>query len=301
MADEVRRAQSALNFSRWTDYSPRQQELIWQRSLSLIQGGQMPPPPYHFAHPVLEASDISTLKAHILELSRNDMRDWTPEELLAWPASPWPGGPVQEVQQTRAGKLEETLVLDGGLLLVEGDLTASKGISGHGAIMVSGRLHIDNLPENVGPVTLVGLGGVTLEAKQKCELSGAVISPRKLDFVNVNVREQANPQLSFGDVRQSLAEFCRDDGELGERHERRIIVRHKDGQYVLWDPEYQKVRKANSVEQALVEVERLLAEDDLTSTEIWTAKYREGWSDFLEAMPKAGDEATFRPSMNSLP
>ena len=257
----------------------------------------MPPPPYHFAHPVLEAGDISALKKHLLELSLNDLEDWTPEEVLAWPAGPWLGGPVQEVQQAKAGKLEEPLVLDGGLLVVEGDLTAGSGIVGQGAIMVSGRLHIENLSEKVGPVTLVGLGGVTLKAKRKCELSGAVLTAGKLETVNVLVRHSPDRKQSFGDVKQAVAEFCRDDGELGEHNERKIIVRHKDGQYVLWDPEFQKVRRANSVEEALDEIEKLLAEDDSTSIEAWKAKYRQDWSDFLKALPSTGGSATFAPMM----
>jgi hypothetical protein len=229
MADEVRRAQASLNFSRWKDYSPRQQRLIWQRSLGLIQGGQMPPPPYHFAHPVLKAGDISALKAHIQKLSRNDLKDWTAEEVLAWPASPWRGGPIREVQQTLAGKLQEPLILDGGLLLVEGDLTIPTGITGRGAIMVSGRLDIGNLTGKVGPVTLFGLGGVTLKAQQKCELLGSVLGAGKLDTFNVVIHQRPDQELAFDDVRQALAEFCRDDGELGERNERRIIVRRPAG------------------------------------------------------------------------
>jgi hypothetical protein len=301
MSDEVRRAQAALNFSRWADYTPRQQELIWQRSLSLVQGGRMPPLPYHFAHPGLQASDVATLKAHILELSRQELKNWTSDEVLAWPAGPWPGGPVQGVELGQAGTLDRPLVVDGGLLLVEGDLSIPLGLSGHGAVIVSGHLDISNLPKKVGPLTLVGLRGVTLRANQGCQLSGSVLGQGEQELVNVVVLPVANQPLTFADVRQAQAQFCRDDGQLGELHERRMIVRYKNGQYVLWDPEFQTVKRANSVAQALDQVEKMLAQDKVTSVDIWTAKYRQDWSDFLTTIPSTGKSATFKPTMSPLP
>ncbi len=66
-------------------------------------------------------------------------------------------------------------------------------------------------------------------------------------------------------------------------------------------PSFKKFGEQNSVEQALNEVEALMAEDDLTSNEVWTAKYRQVWRDFLKALPSTGEAATFTPNMSPLP
>ena len=254
LADEVRRAQAGVNFSRWSGYSPRQQRLAWRRSLERIRQDLMPPASYRWMHPKpLDEQEVEQLEDFIQqqELARPD--DLTPTELLAWPSAP----SVQHL----SGVITQPLVLRQSLILVDGDLDIENGVEGQGAVLVTGRLTL-KLPPSGRDLALF-----SLKTPESSSRSGhfCMIVPG---------------------IRQLRLEYCRDDGELGEQLERQMVVRQSisGGEFVLWDPEFQRVERASSPEAALLGVERLLSADPAMSLSRWRRRFRKAWRKRLEQM-----------------
>jgi hypothetical protein len=294
MSDEIRRAQAGLNFSRWPDYSARQKELIWRRSLVRLRGKMMPPPAYHLVHPVLSTQEVDALEKHLQPSFDGPLSHWHPDELLAWPAVPWAGATVTGVMEVPQGSITEPLVLDGGVLLCRGDLELSAGLTGRGAVLVEGRLTVKGLRSMVGPVALLGYREVTLESSQGvARLTGYVASAGEVTTNGVEIEERPNFQLQVEGLKEVQLDFCRDDGELGEYAERSMVIRFGWGQYVLWEPELQIVRRANTLEQALDAAAKMIAADPATSAAVWENEFRQSWRDQLSELESQADPANF--------
>lgn len=294
MSREKRWAQGAVDFSRWSDYTPRQQRLIWQRSLLRVSDGTMSPPRYHLVHPELSPQDLIQLRRHLDFLKPSLAQQWASDEMFAWPAGEWSGGPVTGVVRAKNVALDHPLVMAGGLLLVDGTLRAPFGIQGHGAIFCDGEIVIEGLQASLGPLWLLGKSDVAIRATRPVVWEGLVSSAGRLSAHGVQVTEVADLSLSFADVREDVAHFCRDDGELGEFAERMLVARYKDGEYVLWDPEFAQVRRAVDVEGALGELEALLAQSPATDLKVWRSRLREPWRVWLTGLAAKGAPARLR-------
>ncbi len=291
---EKRWAQGALDFSRWPEYSPRQQRLIWERSLLRVSAGSMPPLPYHLVHPTLSDEMLLALRKHLESLETSG-RQLEKEELMAWPSAPWSGGPVREVVRAEELDLKEPLLLQGGLLLVQGDLRAPFGLRGHGAILCAGEVLVSGIDQSVGPLVLLGQEGVSLAASRPVTWHGQVSGRGRLTTEQVRIQDVPDLRMTFADVREALVHYCRDDGEIGEYAERMLVVRYKNGEYVLWDPEFSAVARAEGLEQALAQVEGLLARDRVMDLEVWSADFRAAWQRQLSALPSEGWPASLSP------
>ena len=295
MSDEIRRAQAGLNFSRWPDYSARKKELIWRRSLVRLRGKMMPPPPYHLVHPVLSTQEVDALEKHLQPLLDLPLSHWQSDELLAWPAVPWAGAAVTGVMEVPHGAITETLVLDGGVLLCRGDLELTAGLTGRGAVLVEGRLTVKGLRSTVGPVALLGYREVSLSSSSQggARLTGYVASAGEVKANGVEIEARPNFQLQVEGLKETQLDFCRDDGELGEYAERTMVARFGWGQYVLWDPELQVVRRANTLEQALDAAAEMIAAEPATSAAPWESEFRQSWKERFSQLESQAEPATF--------
>lgn len=263
-ADEVRRGQAGVNFSRWSSYTPRQRRLALRRSLERIRQDLMPPLSYRLAHPDgLDEEEVRQLEDFVQQQEASGALDLLSQELLAWP---WPAqntaptGPLRGVHRLE-GRVTQPLVLQQGLILASGDLYLEAGVQGQGAVLAVGVLRV-NGPEPGPEVLLVGLAG-----------SSQAFS-----------RPPAHFCMTVPGVRELRLEYCRDDGELGERLERQIVFRQavQGGPLVLWDPEYQRVERAATLEEALMSVEAILSADPATSVRRWKRRFRKQWKRRLE-------------------
>ena len=279
IADDVRRGRAGLNFSTWSDYTPRQRALVWRRSLQRIREQRMPPFSYRLMHPLsLDDGHIQKLENYLKEQERTATAGLSARELLAWPTLPL----VETDQPVRgafrvSGRLERPLRLDGALILAEGDLVIGRGVSGTGAILVSGKLTIEGIVGEVGPIALVGQQGVRLSGGPASQVRAFVHSSAPIVSNGLKLVPQPAFSMPVEGVSQARWDFCRDDGELGERLERQVLVRYRPGEYIVWDPEFQVVRKASSLEGALEQVEMVLASDPATSMVRWRRKFRSQW------------------------
>lgn len=263
-ADEVRRGQAAVNFSRWSSYTPRQRRLALRRSLERIREDLMPPVSYRLVHPNgFDEQEVRRLENFVQQQEAAGALDMLPEELLAWPwptHNTLPKGPLRGVHRIE-GRVHQRLVLQQGLVLASGNVTLEAGVEGQGAVLVGGSLTLKG--PGPGPeVMLVGLAGV----------SPAPSSP-PLHFC-----------MLVPGIRELRLEYCRDDGELGERLERQIVLRQSvsGGPLVLWDPEYQRVERAASIDEALNSMERMLSADPATSLSRWKRRFRKHWKQRLQ-------------------
>jgi len=294
IADDVRRGRAGLNFSTWSDYTPRQRALGWRRSLQRIREQRMPPLSYRLMHGLsIRDEQIGKLEAYLKEHERTEAAGLSAAELLAWPASPL----VETDQPVRGaflvqGVLHKPLRLDQALILVEGDLVAPAGVSGRGAILATGKLTVAGLAGKVGPLALVGQQGVRLSGSPGCRLTG-FLPASPLSQSGLEVQRQSSFSMRLEGIREARLEFCRDDGQLGERLERQVVVRYGHGKFVLWDPEFQTVRTAPDVEGALQEVEAILARDPATSVLVWRRHFRSSWKTRLEQLAQQGSPAFF--------
>lgn len=297
---ETSRALAAIDFSSWNDYTPRQQQLILERSLIRVRHGTMPPLPYHLAHPSLSPAETEALEAHLESyLKTPDGLQWS--ELTAWPSLPWDKGPVRQVVTTGEIQLERPLVMEGGMLICQGDLTALAGVTGHGIILVKGTLTLAGLQGEPGPLALCATEGTVLKSPSRCTLSGYVGSRDKLKAEGVRLETRPGLVLPVPGVKEKVAYFCRDDGQLGEFAERCLVIRYQAGQYVLWDPELGMVQKAATLSQALAEVESLLGRDFTTNLAVWRKRYSADWKEALTELARDGLPAKFTPETSIPP
>jgi hypothetical protein len=293
IGDEVKRGRAGLNFSRWPEYTPRQQIMAWRRSLQRIQEQRMPPALYSWRHPVrLSEQDIRRLENYVQELARSSAELSGPE-LLAWPSRQMPGNPTALRGVFRAsGIIRDPLVLNGAMVLADGDLHLQGGVSGTGAILAVGTLSIDHQSGAAGPMALVSLGEIRLRGDGR--LTALLQSQGGVNVQGVSWTPMAEFEWAVPQVRENRLEFCRDDGEMGERIERQVVVRYARGRFVLWDPEFQLVREATGVEAALRQAEVLLAAEPATSLPRWRRRFRGQWRARLEQLEREGEPAKLR-------
>lgn len=291
---ETSRALDALDFSRWDDYTDRQRQLFLERSLTRVQRGTMPPLPYHFAHPSFSVPEQKALEAYLARQPRTlDRLRWS--ELSAWPAEPWNHQPVSQVVTTGNLRLESELILAGGILICEGDLVASAGVSGHGGILVKGKLTLSGLQGELKSIVIYAGEEALLQSESRCQLHGFVYSPAGVQTRGVVVTRQPGLVLPLPGVRQTVAYFCRDDGQLGEFDERCIVLRYREGRYTLWDPERETVRTAGSPSQAFDSVAEMLSQDPVTKLSRWRERYASAWEDTILRLAENGAFASFNP------
>lgn len=294
VARDVRLGRVGFNFSSWSQYSPRQRTLGLRRSLQRIQEGQMPPQQYTWMHPgaIVEAEEVRALEAYIKERERVSTEDLSTEELLAWPSRSLPSSGENLRGVFRAeGRIDRHLVLQGAVVLARGDLVVGQGLSGQGAILASGKLSIEGLQGKVGPLGLVGLEGIRLQGSPESVVVGMLHSPQGMRVEGPQVDRQEHFSLPLAGVREIHMEFCRDDGELGERNERQAIIRYAHGQFVVWDPEFQTVHRAAGLEEALGASERTIKNDPATSATRWKRRFRKQWKKELQRLTKSGPPA----------
>jgi len=292
IADDVRRGRAGLNFSTWSDYTPRQRALGWRRSLQRIREQRMPPLSYRLMHGVaISEKQVGELEALLKQHERTEAAGMSTAELLAWPAAPLveTEHPLRGVFLAK-GLLRKPLRLDQALVLVDGDLTVAAGIYGRGAVLATGRLTIGDLAGEVGPLALVGPRGIRLSGKPRCRLTG-FLSGTPIERGELEVQNRSSFSMVVAGVRQARLEYCRDDGQLGERLERQVVIRYGLGKFVLWDPEFQTVRTARGVEEALQRLEEILASDPATSIVRWRRRFRNSWKTCLEQLSQRGEPA----------
>lgn len=290
IADEVRRGRAGLNFSTWSDYTPRQRALGWRRSLQRIREQRMPPFGYRLMHPVsLDDEHIRMLENYLKEHERSATDGLSARELLAWPSQPLveTGRPVRGAFRV-SGRLKQPLMLEGALILAEGDLVISRGVSGTGAILATGKLTIEGIVGEVGPLALVGQQQIRLSGAPTSQVKAFVHSSSPVVSSGLKLLRQPSFSMPVEGVRQARWDFCRDDGQLGERLERQVSVRYGAGEYVLWDPEFQIVRRASSLDEALDQLEMILASDPATSILRWRRRFRSSWQTKLGQLPLQG-------------
>ncbi len=299
IARDVRLGRAGLNFSLWSQYSPRQRTLGLRRSLQRIQEGRMPPQEYTWMHPgEIEEEQVRALEAYVKERERLAAEDFSEKELLAWPSRALPASGKSLSGIFRAqGRIDRPLDLQGAVILSHGDLVLSQGVTGHGAILASGKLTVEGLQGKVGPLGLAGLGGIRLQGSPKSQVLGTFHAPQKMQIDGPLLESQANFSLSLAGVRERHLEFCRDDGELGERIERQAIVRYSHGQYVIWDPEFQTVHRAAGLEEALMAAESTIMNDPATSVTRWRRRFRKQWRKELLLLTKPGPPAILQFSL----
>lgn len=295
IADDVRRGRAGLNFSRWKDYTPRQRALGWRRSLQRIRENRMPPLQYSVLHPgAISELQLNRLETFLKEQEVDAADCLSPSELLAWPATP-----LSHTSQTLrgafrvSGTLSQPLHLDNALLLGQGDLNLHGGIRGNGAILATGKLSIQGLTGQIGPLALVGLQGISLEGSTDCRLEALVHTPENLEVRGLQLERKQYFLMPVVGVNQSRVEFCRDDGQLGERIERQVLIRYGHDTYVIWDSEFQLVKTAITLEQALDAVETILKADPVTSTTRWRRRFRSSWKKRLKRLAIPGTPAIF--------
>lgn len=293
IADEVKRGRAGLNFSRWPEYTPRQQVLAWRRSLQRIQEQRMPPALYAWRHPFsLDEQDLRRLELFVQELARSSAELSGPE-YLAWPARPLPGPPAALRGVYRAeGTISNPVELHQALVLAPGDLHLAGGVSGNGAIIATGTLSIERQNSSTGPLALVGLKAIRLRGSGR--LTALLHSQGRIDLQGVTWTALSEFNQPVAGVREGHLEFCRDDGELGERIERQVVIRHARGRFILWDPEFQLVREAIGVEAALRQAEAILAADPATSLPRWRRRFRQQWRSRLQELERHGPPARLR-------
>jgi hypothetical protein len=293
IADEVRRGRAGLNFSRWDQYTPRMRDLAWRRSLERIRQQRMPPRAYSLMHPHnLGEAEIHGLENYLKQHDLASAECLSAQELLAWPAAPFRDAnhPLTGVYRL-SGEVAQPLQLNRALLLCDGDLNLPGGVSGHGAIFATGKLSLGGLKGEVGPLALIGLQGISLQGSGNCRLIGLVHTPAQLQRRGITLQPRQDFAMELADVHQRHLEFCRDDGEIGERIERQAILRYGHGHYVLWDPEFQKVRRAVTLDQALAACEELLQAEPATSVARWRRRFRKSWKKQLQSLAGPGSPA----------
>lgn len=294
VADEVRRGRAGVNFSTWSDYSPRRRALAWRRSLQRIREHAMPPLTYRLLHPTaINEEQLQSLETFLKAQELAATAGLSADELLAWPAPPLVESqtPLRGAFRLKGGVLQRPLLLDQALILVDGDLVSAAGVQGTGAILATGKLELAGLSGEVGPLALVGQQGISLEGRTDCRLKGWLLSSGAVSHTGLELQRQSSFSIYVPGIREDRFEFCRDDGQLGERIERQVVVRHGNGQFVIWDPEFQTVRSARSVEAALVEVEKTLLADPATSVIRWRRHFRKAWRSRLEELARHGSPA----------
>lgn len=283
---EVKTAQATMDYSAWDRYSERRQALFWRRSLERIRRGTMPPPRYAQAHSEFNSEEFRALREYVKSLPEWRLGTWTADELLAWPKQEWKGGAVRGVVTTERKVLEETLTLEGGALLVDGDLTLARGVTGEGALLVTGQLQIREQNQSVGPVLLVSLVKLSLSGSGGGQVQGVLVSQQRRELDGVALQEEESMVLEVDGVRETSVDFCRADGEIGEVNERTILVRYAEGEFVIWEPEFEEVVRASSQREALEAVAALMSRDSLTSLEDFHARFRQDWVALLAGLPE---------------
>lgn len=293
IADDVRRGRAGLNFSTWSDYTPRQRALGWRRSLQRIREQKMPPFSYQLAHPFsLDEVHIQQLESYLKQREGSSISGLSASELLAWPSLPLPdtGQPLHGTFRA-SGRLQHALRLEGALILAQGDLFIGRGVTGTGAILATGKLTIEQIAGEVGPIGLIGQQAVRLSGSSSGRLRAFTHSSSPIVSSGLKLLRQPSFSMPVEGVRQARWEFCRDDGQLDERIERQVLVRYGLGEYVIWDPEFQFVGRASSLEGALVQLERVMASDPATSILRWKRKFRDSWKARLDDLPLGGSRA----------
>lgn len=293
---EVRRGKAGLNWSRWPNYSARQKALAWRRSVQRIQEERMPPLAYRVGHPGAEIApeDLLTLEDFVQEYEATAGDHLSPAELMAWPARSYEAGvPLRGCLSLSPGTLAERLPLEGALLLVDGDLRLQGPVSGRGTVVCTGQLEVTLGPGQVGPLTLIGLEGVRVHGFANGKWVGLGYGGTGTVTSEVPREPRRAVDGPVEGIRELHLEFCRDDGELGERLERQIIVRWGSKGFVLWDPEFQAVRRAATVESALLVAEELLRSDPATSISRWRRRFAKTWKRALGTIEE-GEVARFR-------
>lgn len=291
---DVRLGRAGFNFSLWSQYSPRQQTLGLRRSLLRIQEGRMPPREYTWMHPgSITDEQVGSLQEWIKERERIAAEDFSEAELLAWPGRALPSGegPLKGVFRTQ-GRIQRHLVLQDAVLLSDGDLVLEKGVSGRGAILASGKVIVRELQGEVGPLGLLSLESLSLQGPPSCRILALLRAPGEVKIEGPQWEKLDDLSLPVTEIRERRVEFCRDDGEIGERVERQAVLRYGYGQFVIWDPEFQTVHRAADIDQALDAVERTLKNDPATSAKRWNRRFRKDWKNELLLLTKSGAPAT---------
>lgn len=298
MSDEVRRGRAGLNFSLWWSYSPRQRALAWRRSLQRIQEGRMPPRGYLLMHPhSITPEEVKTLEEFVKQQELSQAEALNADELMAWPARP-----IRDLRRPLTGvfrltgRLDHRLDLQGALILADGDLDIPEGVTGAGAIFCTGNLSLGEFPDSGAVLALVSRGDMRLQGGN---LRAFIRCGGRFQSHQLKLQTLTEFTMPVAGVQEALLEFCRDDGELGERIERQVLVRYSDGQFVLWDPEFQRVEKAAGVDQALLAAETLMKADPATSVARWRRRFRKGWEVRLRAIPKSGQPARLKLSQDN--
>jgi len=82
----------------------------------------------------------------------------------------------------------------------------------------------------------------------------------------------------------AILAFCREDGELGESLERRLVVNWSQQGYRLWDPETGRRATAANLTEALEACRRLLSSDPTMRLATWERRYRPQWEKVLRSL-----------------
>lgn len=293
VARDVRQGRAGFNFSLWSNYSPRQRTLGLRRSLLRTQEGRMPPNEYTWMHPgSITDEQIRSLEKWVKERERIAAEDFSEAELLAWPARALPAseGPLKGVFRAQ-GHIHRHLVLEDAVILSRGDLVLEQGVSGRGAILSSGKVIVRELQGEVGPIGLLSLDRLWLHGSPSCRLVAMLSAPGEVKVQGPRWKSLEDFSLTVNGVRETRVEFCRDDGELGERVERQAILRYAHGQFVIWDPEFQTVHRAAGLNEALNAVKLTLENDPATSSKRWNRRFRTDWKKELLLLTQPGPPA----------
>lgn len=78
--------------------------------------------------------------------------------------------------------------------------------------------------------------------------------------------------------------FCREDGQLGEVNERRLLATWRQGTYHLWDPETGRRATASTLDDALAACGRLLSADPAMRLATWERRFLPQWRKALRQL-----------------
>jgi len=243
----------------------------------------MPPHSYLWMHSLsMEQDDMLALEEFVKAQELSQVEALTAAELLAWPARPlgWSRGPLSGVFRAR-GRLDQRLDLDQALILADGDLDIPEGVTGRGAIFCTGNLSLGKFSDPLTVVALTSQGDMDLQGGR---VSALIRCGGRFQSHQLQLEKLREFTMPVPGVHEALLEFCRDDGELGERIERQMLIRYSAGQYVLWDPEFQRVEKAAGIPQALLAAEAIIKADPATSVGRWRRRFRKSWEKRFKLM-----------------
>jgi hypothetical protein len=106
-----------------------------------------------------------------------------------------------------------------------------------------------------------------------------------------NFRESKISSCRWSESTRVVWSFAETTASWGERIERQVLIRYGHGTYVIWDPEFQLVKTASTVDQALDAVETILKADPATSTTRWRRRFRDSWKKRLKRLATPGNPA----------